>query len=376
LDAQGQLADAGTMIALSRASIAAAPKADVGGRSRAVAVWLFTVAAFVWAMVVVGGATRLTGSGLSITEWKPLTGALPPLSDHAWAELFAKYRATSQYRLINQGISLSEFQVLFWWEWAHRLLGRAVGVVFALPLVSFLALRQIPRRLIGRSVLLLVLGGLQGLVGWWMVQSGLQGRASVAPERLAIHLGLALALLAALAWTALDAWAGDPPAKVARPSGGIAGSALFAAGVYLQCLMGALVAGNGGGRVDTDWPLMGGRVVPDDYWQGGLWATLAHGRSAGQFDHRLFAYLLLAGGFALLVHRLRATDASRGVTILTALCVSLLLVQASLGVVTLLAGDPLSLALAHQANAALLVGVAAGLAWRSARDAGIMLPRR
>ena len=355
------------MIALSRASIAAPPRAHLGGRSRAVALWLFIVAAFVYAMVVVGGATRLTGSGLSITEWKPLTGALPPLSGHAWAELFAKYRATSQYRLINQGISLGEFQFLFWWEWAHRLLGRAVGVVFALPLVTFLALRQIPRRLVGRCVLLFALGGLQGLVGWWMVESGLEGRASVAPERLAVHLGLALALLAALVWTALDAWTGDPPQRAARAHHGRAASALFAVGVFVQCLLGALVAGNGGGRVDTDWPLMGGRVVPDDYWQGGLWTTLAHGRSAGQFDHRLFAYLLLAGGIALLVRRLRNPGGARGETILTAFCVALLLVQASLGVATLLAGDPLALALGHQANAALLLSVAVALAWRTAR---------
>jgi cytochrome c oxidase assembly protein subunit 15 len=341
-------------------------------------VWLFTVAAFVFAMVVVGGATRLTGAGLSITEWKPLTGALPPLTERAWTELFAKYRATSQYRLINQGISLSEFQVLFWWEWAHRLLGRMVGIVFALPLVSFIALRQIPRRLVGRCVLLLVLGGLQGLVGWWMVKSGLEGRASVAPERLAVHLGLALALLAALVWTALDAWAGDPPLRASTPApfGRRALSALFASGVFVQCLMGALVAGNGGGRVDTDWPLMGGRVVPDDYWQGGLWATLAHGPSAGQFDHRLLAYLLLLGGVALLAHRLRAPRAPEAVTNLTSVCVALLLLQAGLGVATLLSGDPLVLALAHQANAALLLSVAVALMWYSMRDDGIILPHR
>jgi cytochrome c oxidase assembly protein subunit 15 len=366
--------DAGTMIALSRASIAATHRFAPGGRSRAVAVWLFVVAALVYAMVVVGGATRLTGSGLSITEWKPLTGALPPLSAHAWAELFAKYRATSQYRLINQGISLGEFQVLFWWEWTHRLLGRAVGIVFALPLVSFLALRQVPRRLMGRCVLLLALGGLQGLVGWWMVKSGLEGRASVAPERLAVHLGLALALLAALVWTALDAWIGDPPRAGSRASGGGVASALFAGGVFVQCLMGALVAGNGGGRVDTDWPLMGGRVVPDDYWQGGLWSTLAHGRSAGQFDHRLFAYLLLAGGIGLLIRRLGNRDRSRGVATLTAVCVGLLLVQAVLGVATLLTGDSLGLALAHQANAALLLSLAVALAWRSQHESGIIVP--
>jgi cytochrome c oxidase assembly protein subunit 15 len=367
------------MIAVSRASIAAPSRpGGLEGRSRAVAVWLFTVAAFVFAMVVVGGATRLTGSGLSITEWKPLTGALPPISGRAWAELFAKYRATSQYRLINQGISLGEFQVLFWWEWAHRLLGRMIGVVFAVPLVSFLALRQIPRRLVGRCVLLLALGGLQGLAGWWMVKSGLEGRASVAPERLAVHLGLALVLLAALVWTALDAWAGDQPAPdpatATRTARRRMASALFAAGVFGQCLLGALVAGNGGGRVDTDWPLMGGRAVPDDYWQGGVWATLAHGRSAGQFDHRLVAYALLAAGIALLAWRLHAGGRAKDVATLTGACVGLLLLQAGVGVATLLAGDPLNLALAHQANAALLFSLAVGLAWRSGRADGGMLP--
>ena len=349
------------------------------GRARAVAMWLFVVAAFVWAMVVVGGATRLTGSGLSITEWKPLSGALPPLSNHAWADLFAKYRATSQYRLINQGISLAEFQRLFWWEWAHRLLGRLVGIVFAVPLVTFLAFRQIPRRLVGRGFLLLALGGLQGLAGWWMVKSGLEGRASVAPERLAVHLGLALILLAALVWTALDAWAGDPVTPGPTTASGAgwrrAASAAFAAGVFVQCLLGALVAGNGGGRVDTDWPLMAGRIVPDDYWQGGLWTTFAHGRSAGQFDHRLFAYALLAAGIGLLISRLRARDVPRDVVSLTAACVGLLLLQAVLGAATLLAGDPLALALGHQANAALLLGLAVGLAWRSSRPCGIILPR-
>lgn len=354
------------MIALPQTSIAAPPRGSVlGGRSRAVAVWLFSVAAFVWLMVVVGGATRLTGSGLSITEWKPLAGALPPLTDGAWASLFAKYRTTSQFRLINQGISLDEFKFLFWWEWGHRLLARCVGVVFAGPLLVFLALQRIPRRLIGRCLILLTLGGLQGLVGWWMVESGLEGRASVAPERLAAHLGLALLLLGALVWTGLDAWSTTPARYRSRRPWRLA-AGLFAAGVFLQCLMGALVAGNGGGRVDTDWPLMGGRFVPDDYWQGGLWATLAHGRAAAQFDHRMLAYGLLAGGLALLAAARRdrgggALGALPGLTVL------LLVFQAGLGVATLRLGDPLGLALAHQANAALLLCSAVALAWRADR---------
>jgi len=332
-----------------------------GGRSRPVAIWLFAVAAFVWLMVVVGGATRLTGSGLSITEWKPVSGALPPLDPGAWAELFRKYRASSQYRLINQGISLEQFKVLFWWEWAHRLLGRCVGLVFALPFAALLIAGRVPARLIGRCVVLFALGALQGAVGWWMVQSGLEGRASVAPERLAVHLGLALALLAALVWTGLEAWAG--PAR-GRPTGRRL-FGVFAVGVFIQCLMGALVAGAGGGRVDTDWPLMGGRLAPDDYWRGALWTTLAHGPSAVQFNHRLMAYGLLASGVALLALAIRSGSAP--LPRLTAITLLLLLFQAGLGVATLLTGDSLTLALPHQADAAILLVMATALAWRARR---------
>jgi cytochrome c oxidase assembly protein subunit 15 len=354
------------MIALPRAFVARRSRVlTLGSRARVVAVWLFIVAAFVYLMVVVGGATRLTGSGLSITEWRPVSGALPPLSDGAWAEMFRKYRATSQFRLINQGISLDEFKVLFWWEWAHRLLARWVGVVFIAPFATLLCLGAIPRRLIGRCFALLMLGGLQGLVGWWMVESGLEGRASVAPERLAAHLGLALFLLGALIWTGLEAWSGQ-----ARPSDRARTSwrwvyAAFAAAIFLQCLMGALVAGGGGGRVDTDWPLMGGRLLPDDYWRVDPWTTIAHSPAAAQFNHRLMAYGLLAWGVLLVV--VAARRAPRAVAGLCLLVAALLMAQAALGVATLLAGDPPSLALAHQANAALLLGSSAALAWRARR---------
>ena len=356
------------MIALPRASIAAPSSSlQLAGRSRAVAVWLFTVAAFVFMMVVVGGATRLTGSGLSITEWKPVAGALPPLSDGAWLEAFRKYQGTSQYHLVNQGISLGEFKFLFWWEWAHRLLGRWVGVVCAIPFAVFMILRRLPARLIGRGLVLFGLGGLQGLVGWWMVRSGLEGRVAVAPERLAIHLGLALLLLAALVWTGLEALAG-PAGENGRPrSGWRFGAALFAVGVYLQCLIGALVAGNGGGLVDGDWPLMGGRFAPVDYWQGALWATLAHGRAAAQFNHRMIAYALLASGVVLLIAGARRPPGPKILYRLAIAAVALLFMQAGLGVATLRAGDPLWLALAHQANAALLLCLAVALAWRARR---------
>ena len=354
------------MIALPRASISTPPRPRVlGGRSRLVAAWLVTVAVFVFMMVVVGGATRLTGSGLSITEWKPITGTVPPLSDGAWQEAFAKYRSTSQYHLTNQGIGLASFKFLYWWEWGHRLLARWVGLVFAAPFLVLLLLRRIPDRLVPRCWALLGLGGLQGLVGWWMVQSGLEGRASVAPERLAIHLGLALFLLAALVWTAAEAWAGETPAGYRRRDSWRVAAGILTAGVFVQCLMGALVAGNGGGLVDSDWPMMGGRLIPDDYWRGGLWETLGHGPSAVQFNHRLLAYALLALAGGLVIQAGRAKPRPRGVFGLAGITLGLLLFQATLGVATLMTGVSLWVALAHQANAAILLATAVLLTWRS-----------
>jgi heme a synthase len=334
-------------------------------RSRPVAIWLFTVAAVVLAMVIVGGATRLTGSGLSITEWKPVSGALPPLSAAAWADVFDKYRHSSQYRLINQGITLDQFQVLFWWEWAHRLLGRTLGLVFAGPFIAFLLTRSLPRRLFGRCLGLFALGGLQGLVGWWMVKSGLEGRAAVAPERLATHLGLALILFGALIWTGLEAWNGQGRAR--RADGWTLASGLFAGGVFVQCLMGALVAGNHAGLIDGDWPLMAGRWFPEDYWQAGLWGTFAHGLAAVQFDHRVVAYALLfaAGGLAFAAARSPSAPSSIRLLIFAALADACL--QAALGIASLWLNVPLALALAHQLNAAILLALATSLAWRTRR---------
>jgi cytochrome c oxidase assembly protein subunit 15 len=223
-------------------------------------------------MVVVGGATRLTGSGLSITEWKPIMGALPPMNDAAWAEAFHRYQQIPQYKLVNAGMTLNEFKGIFWWEWSHRLLGRLIGVIFAVPFVVFLVRRQIPRRLIWRCAGLFVLGGLQGLAGWWMVASGLSERVSVAPERLSLHLGLALILFVAVVWTALDAFAGQPrQASVTRWR---TGALVFLGAVFLQCLLGALVAGTDAGFVYNDWPLMNGHLWPQDYAGNGFWQTL------------------------------------------------------------------------------------------------------
>ncbi|HZH45094.1 MAG TPA: COX15/CtaA family protein, partial [Roseococcus sp.] len=299
-------------------------------RSRMVAAWLFAMAALVFAMVVVGGATRLTDSGLSITEWRPVTGALPPLSDAGWAAEFEKYRRIPEYREVNAGMTLEAFKGIYWWEWGHRLLGRIIGLAFAIPFAFFLLTRRMPARLVGPAWVLLALGGLQGLVGWWMVTSGLSERVDVAPERLTTHLGLALFLFAAILWTALEAWAGP----AARGGGRWARAAALLLGlVFLQSLLGGLVAGNDAGRVYTDWPLMGRELVPADYGGGSLWATLAHDHASVQLHHRLGAYLLfaLAWGFAIAVWRSGA-DRLRWAAAALAAAVT---VQFALGVLTL-----------------------------------------
>ena len=335
-------------------------------RSRPVAIWLFLMAVLVFAMGVVGGSTRLTGSGLSITEWKPVTGALPPLSHQAWMAAFQKYQHIPQYRLINHGMTLEAFQSIYWWEWAHRLLGRLIGVAFAVPLVVFLVRRQIPRRLIWRAWVILALGGLQGLVGWWMVASGLTARVSVAPERLMLHLGLALVLFCALIWTGLEAWTGPgrpmPGDRWRWPAAGLAVL------VFLQMLMGALVAGDTAGLIYNDWPLMNGQLFPRDYLGGdGLLHALLHSQAAVQFNHRLGAYLLVACAAAAALAALRSRRLARDARPLAIVFAGLVLLQAVLGVATLMSHAPLGLALAHQCLAAVVLAAAMSFAWRAQR---------
>ncbi|PIB97058.1 COX15/CtaA family protein [Caulobacter sp. X] len=334
-------------------------------RSRPVAIWLFIVAAMVFSMVVVGGATRLTDSGLSITQWQPIMGALPPMSDQAWRESFELYKQIPQYHLVNPDMTLEGYKGIFWWEWAHRLLGRTVGVAFAIPFIVFLIRRDIPRRLIWRCAVMLGLGGLQGLVGWWMVSSGLSERVSVAPERLMTHLGLALALFVVLIWTALDAWNGAPRVEERSPWRGWA--LAFLGAVFFQSLLGALVAGNDAGLVYNDWPLMNGRLFPADYFGAGLWGTIAHSHGAVQLHHRLMAYALFVAGIAIAVIARRDRPLAAGSkAIATALAVIVVL-QASLGVWTLMAAVPITLGVLHQAGAAVLLAVATAFAWRVRR---------
>lgn len=334
-------------------------------RSTPVAVWLFAVAALVLAMVVVGGATRLTGSGLSITEWKPITGALPPLSEQAWHSEFSRYKEIPQYIQLNRGMNLGEFKAIYWWEWSHRLLGRLIGLAFAIPFVVFLIRKDIPRRLIWRCGAMLALGGLQGLVGWWMVASGLSERVSVAPERLAVHLGLALALFVLLLWTGLDAWAGAP--RQGNPTRWRTVALVFLGAVFFQCLLGALVAGSHAGFIFNDWPLMNGALLPRDYVGDSVWATIAHNAASVQLHHRLGAYLLFAASIALAVtawrHRYLPQEAKQlGVAV-----AGVTLLQALLGIAALMAVVPLWLGILHQIGAVALLGVATAFAWRVRR---------
>jgi len=334
-------------------------------RSKPVAIWLFVVAAMVLAMVIVGGATRLTDSGLSITQWKPVTGAIPPLSQADWQAEFARYRQIPQYSQLNAGMSLAAFKAIYWWEWSHRLLGRLLGVVFFVPFVMFAIRRDLPRRLFFRLGGIFVLGGLQGLVGWWMVVSGLSDRVSVAPERLMVHLGLAFALFGMLLWTAFDAWSGAARQTLPSPWGRRASWLIGL--VYLQVLLGALVAGADAGLVYNDWPLMNGGLLPDDYVGGSLWATLAHSQGAVQLHHRIVAYLLTLVALSLGVAAWRSRYLARESKLLGVGVAAAVLLQAGLGITTLMLRAPVALSIAHQLLAALVLALAVAFAWRVRR---------
>jgi len=334
-------------------------------RVRPVAIWLLAVAVLVLGMVVLGGTTRLTGSGLSITQWKPISGALPPLSQADWQAAFDGYRAIPQFRFVNPGMTLEQFRFIYWWEWSHRFLARLLGLVFLAPFAWFAIRREIPRRLWEPLGVVILLCALEPIVGWWMVASGLSERVYVAPERLALHLGIAFALLGALVWTALEAWAGWARQTLPSPWGG---RALALVGlIYVQILLGALVAGNHAGLVYNDWPLFAGRLLPQDYAGAGLWATLAHSQGAVQLHHRLAAYLLLATALALGVGAWRSRYLPAGSKGLAVAVAGLVTFQALLGVATLMARVPIGLGVAHQLTAALTLALAVAFAWRVRR---------
>lgn len=340
-------------------------------RLRALRLWLLAVAALVFAVVLVGGATRLTESGLSITEWKPVTGTLPPLSESAWEAEFAKYKAIPQYQQVNRGMSLAEFKTIFWWEWAHRLLGRLIGAAFLLPFLWFLWRGWVPAGFRLRLWGLFALGGLQGAAGWWMVASGLSERVSVSQYRLGFHLTLACVIYAALIWTAL---ALDPRPRPAAPARLRRGAAALLVAVILQIYVGALVAGLDAGLVYNTWPLIDGALVPSFVRLAFIdpaWRNLFENALTVQFLHRMLAYALWVGALAHAFDALRALR--RGPLVATALLLAgLVTLQAAVGIATLLAQAPIGLALLHQGMAVLVLTAAVVHAQRLApgRTAG------
>ena len=324
-------------------------------RPRAIANWLLAVAGLVFLMVVVGGITRLTESGLSITEWQPIRGAIPPMNDAEWRHAFELYQQTPEYREINgpAGMGLAEFKFIFFWEWVHRLLGRLIGLAFALPLAWFAIRRAIPRGYGWRLVALLLLGGAQGFLGWFMVQSGLTERTDVSHFRLSAHLLLALIILAALIWTALDlrqlARSGDRPARLSRE--GLATAAVL----FIQLLLGAWVAGLNAGYVASDWPTMQGRLYPDGVdWSRGVGFALTHDPFLLHFLHRWWAFVLVAA-LVVFARKVKPLDRQASNAIHNAFGTQILL-----GIATVMTGMNIVLAVLHQAVGALVV---AAFAW-------------
>lgn len=324
---------------------------------RGIAIWLSILFALLVVMIAVGGLTRLTDSGLSITEWNPVSGALPPADDAAWQAEFEKYQASPQYAELNRGMTIDEFRSIYWWEWGHRQLGRALGVVWALGFLWFLVRRQIPPGWTPRLLGLGVLGGIQGAIGWWMVTSGLEvGMWSVASYRLAIHLGLAFVILGLIAWYVLRL--GQPEAELlqARRQRNEAlmrwGTVLIAV-AFVQVLLGALVAGIDAGRSYTDWPLMGGEVFPSTAFNlTPTWTNFLDNPGLVQFNHRLVGYLLaVLGVLAYLRSRKSSMVAIRGAF---AAMLAVLALQIVLGVVTVMYAAPIPLALLHQLGAVAL----------------------
>ena len=330
------------------------PASSRPAKPRAISNLLFLVAALVFAMVVVGGITRLTESGLSITEWDPIAGAIPPLSQEEWREAFDLYRQTPEYQKVNgpAGMGLEQFKSIYWWEFIHRLLGRVIGIVFAVPLLWFAARREIPRGYGWKLATLFVLGGLQGALGWYMVMSGLAERTDVSHSRLSAHLGLALVIMGALIWVALDlrrlARTGDDrPARLTALSGTVL------AVLALQVVLGAWVAGLNAGQVSNTWPLMDGRFFPAGVdWSNGIIWALANDPYLIHFMHRWWAWATVAA-LVVLARKVRRPVRAASIAIHSAFGT-----QIVLGIATVIEGVPLLLAILHQAVAALVVAAA------------------
>ncbi len=331
------------------------------GARGAIRIWLMVLFALVVLMIAVGGLTRLTDSGLSITEWRPLTGAIPPLNAADWQAEFAKYQAIDEFRIQNQWMQLEDFKVIYWWEWGHRQLGRVVGLVWAIGFLWFLLRRQIPAGWTPRLLILGGLGGLQGAIGWWMVSSGVtsgEGTTDVASYRLATHLGLAFAILGVILWYILMMGRTERDlmqarrGKEAKLFGLSTGLLHFA---FLQILIGALVAGIDAGRSYTDWPLMGGQVFPAtafafEPW----WRNFFESPGLVQFIHRVTGYLLLAFGVVVWLRGRRSAHKTTQTAFHAVMAV--LALQIVLGIVTVLYGAPWQVAILHQLLAVVLWG--------------------
>jgi cytochrome c oxidase assembly protein subunit 15 len=327
---------------------------------RALRFWLGMLAALVVVMILVGGATRLTESGLSITEWKPITGAVPPLSEADWQAEFEAYREIPQYAELNSGMSLDQFKTIYWWEWTHRFLGRLIGVVFLLPFVAFWIAGYIPQRLLPRLLLLFGLGALQGAVGWYMVMSGLVDRVSVSQYRLTVHFAIALLILGYTLWLLF----GLAGAKRDAGKGAYALVASFVlALIFVQMLAGALVAGLDAGMGYNSWPLINGALIPSGLGAAEPWyLNLFENPLTVQFDHRMLGYAVVVAALAQFTWL--ALKKAAPPLLGTGLTLALLAVlQAVLGVWTLLLAVPITLGLAHQAGAVALFAVALYHLW-------------
>lgn len=330
---------------------------------RAIARWLLVIATLVFLMVVIGGITRLTESGLSMVRWEPVSGVVPPLNDTQWQAEFNAYKAYPEYQKINRGMSLDEFKNIFFWEYLHRLIGRLIGVAFALPLLWFAWKRAIPKGYGWRLTALLALGGLQGAIGWWMVASGLIDRPDVSHLRLATHLSAALFILAGLVWTALDLLqlADNPNARPARYA--LAVMPLTAV-LILQIVLGAFTAGLDAGFAFNTWPLMGARWFPEGVpMLSPFWHNLVDNPVVVQFSHRTLAYVV-----AITALVTAWVAARRGAMRNAAELSTMVLIQFGLGVATIVSGVQLWIGVAHQAGAALLLIAVVGIAHRLGRN--------
>jgi heme a synthase len=330
------------------------------GSDKAVALWLFAIVAMIALMVVVGGLTRLTGSGLSITEWRPVTGAIPPLSDADWQVEFAKYQGTPQYDLINRGMGLAAFKTIYWWEWTHRLLGRLIGVAFALPFLAFLWQRRIDRALAFRLGIIFLLGAAQGLLGWWMVQSGLEGeRVAVSQYRLAAHLGLAIMLFGYILWTALEVMRA-PRTSIASASRFQPWALVFAGLVFVQMLLGAFVAGLDAGQAFSSWPTYAGAWIPSGLYDlSPWWINHFENHALVHFQHRTLGYAVALMA-VWLFFSLRGAGPDKPLRIAGTHVLVLTALQVALGIFTVISGVALVLAALHQIAA---LGVFASALW-------------